>query len=164
MPTFTELPSAILRWLALLPAAACIPVCPEPAAADGTWSMFAVVLEQQGLEDPDFPVYFSPANGGSSWRISWGEERIGPVALWIDEDPVRAEGNWDVEVCGSFDLALEGTANGEFGSRHVFSAQTELLLVGDEMVGTWEWFETWTTADAAHTGVFEAVGRLEGAR
>jgi hypothetical protein len=126
--------------------------------------MFAVVLEQEGAEEDDFPVWHSPANGASDWRLAWGEDDAGFVSLWIDEDPVQVDGAWDREVCGTFELAMEGTANGPAGSRHLFAAQADMLLVeAGVLVGTWDWFETWTSPEG-ESGVFEAFGRLEGER
>jgi hypothetical protein len=154
-----------IAWssLAVLALAGCPPVCPEPAAVDGSWSVFATVLDIEG-DEPDFPSYQTPANGASNWVLEWGAAADGPVGVQVDGQTLDASGVWSTRACGTFALDLSGVYTSATGSTHDLDAQAEWVVWQDQLDGTWDWAEDWTDRDGVASGRFSARGQVEGSR
>lgn len=144
--------------------AGCLPVCPQPTVVDGTWDVFANVLDRQGGDEPDFPVSSTPVNGFYRWTLAWGQSLRGPITFALNDQPaVEASGAWSDDACGSFTLSLAGVYESPEGAEHDYSALGTFVVFEDRIAGTWDWSESWS-ASSGESGVFTARGQVEGDR
>jgi hypothetical protein len=101
-------------------------------------------------------VATSPANGFSSWVITWGASLEGPATVAIDDQPFDATGVWDDTECGNFSIDVpQQTYLGEDGVAHEFTLAASFLTYARRLEGSGYYTETWTTT-AGDSGKFVA--------
>jgi len=151
----------VLASLALPLAAGCGADCGKPTQINGTYAVFANVIQRSGSNMDHFPSYMTPANGWTEWTLTWNRNKPAKVSVVIDGQPYTATGSWDEVECGNFTLDFAGTYLSINDSTHEFAVTGDFVAFGPQIEGRWDWEETWTSAQG-ETGTFSTIGQVSG--
>lgn len=155
---------ALLGLVAVASLGGCGPDCGQPDQVNGTYAVFANVVEEPQVTNAEhFPSYMTPANGWSEWTVQWNLVDPSQVAVTIDEQPYQATATWDDVECGNFRLTFAGDYVSINDTEHAFSVDGQFVVFGGHLEGLWSWSETWTSRDGEH-GTFSSLGQMSGTR
>lgn len=89
MKKTVKLTALILALILSASLCACAPASPEAEAAAGTYTFYAIVLDNYYVDLPEFAGRTTVLKADGSGALDWGDDNKGPISKWtIDGEKV----------------------------------------------------------------------------